>query len=59
MDCCAQHLVRLEIREFPDRDPRDLVNAGVYFLLGNEDLDSHACKAKARSRRLAQRKEAA
>lgn len=58
LDPYAQRLVQYELRDHPRQDARDLVNAGVYFLLGNENLDSQECKAKARQRRLTERKEA-
>ena len=52
LDTYAQALVRAELRRQPEEDARDLVNAGVYFLLGNEDADSASCREQARERRL-------
>ncbi len=59
LDNHAQRLVRHELQDNPDQIAGDLVNAGVYFLLGNEDTDSHGCKEQARQRRLESRREAA
>ena len=56
LDGHAQRLVRHELQDHPEQNARDLVNAGVYFLLGNEDADSSQCKERARQRRLAERK---
>ena len=58
LDSYARQLVRWELRDHPGRDARDLVNAGIYFLLGDPGLDSGQCKEKARQRRLADREAA-